>query len=86
MKFYRAFKCQRRADNLARVHALSFDLEDALHAGEVRASLASAGTPIGPYDVLIAGQATARQLVLLTRNVHEFERVPGLFVDDWERE
>jgi tRNA(fMet)-specific endonuclease VapC len=89
--FYGAFKSHRRAHNLARVHALrfevvSFDLEDALHAGEVRASLASAGTPIGPYDVLIAGQARARKLVLLTRNTRELARVPGLFVDNWEGE
>jgi tRNA(fMet)-specific endonuclease VapC len=43
-----------------------------------------AGTPIGPHDVLIAGQALARGLVLVTHNTREFRRVPGLVVEDWE--
>ncbi|MFZ4768532.1 MAG: type II toxin-antitoxin system VapC family toxin, partial [Roseimicrobium sp.] len=43
-------------------------------------------TPIGPYDVLIAGQARARGLVLITRNTGEFARVPGLLMEDWETE
>ena len=50
---------------------------------DTRAQLAAAGTPIGPYDVLIAGQARARQLVLVTHNVREFSRVAGLAVEDW---
>jgi tRNA(fMet)-specific endonuclease VapC len=62
---------------------LSFDVEDARHAGAIRAELAAAGTPIGPYDALIAGQARARCLVLVTHNVREFARVPGLQVEDW---
>jgi hypothetical protein len=41
------------------------------------------GTPIGPYDVLIAGQAKARKLTLVTHNTTEFQRVPGLKVEDW---
>ncbi len=56
---------------------LNFDKEDARQAGEVSAALAAAGTPIGPYDVLIAGQALARGLVLVTHNVSEFSRVGG---------
>ncbi|KVN26366.1 pilus assembly protein [Burkholderia stagnalis] len=83
-----AYKSQRAAANLARVEALqfevvAFDAEDAQHAGEIRAQLAAAGTPIGPYDVLIAGQARARQLVLITHNMREFVRVAGLQVEDW---
>jgi hypothetical protein len=58
------------------VDALQFTVvefdEDARHAGEVRALLASRGTPIGPYDVLIAGQAKARNLTLVTHNTDEF--------------
>ncbi len=42
------------------------------------------GTPIGPYDVLIAGQALARGLVLVTHNVGEFSRVGGLLIEDWQ--
>jgi predicted nucleic acid-binding protein len=65
--FCGAYKGQRTAENLARVDALQFevldfDREDARQAGELRARLAAAGTPIGAYDVLIAGQALARAL------------------------
>jgi tRNA(fMet)-specific endonuclease VapC len=61
---------------------LEFDKEDARQAGEVRALLASKGTPIGPYDVLIAGQA--RSMILVTHNTQEFGRVPGLQFEDWQ--
>jgi tRNA(fMet)-specific endonuclease VapC len=63
---------------------LEFDKEDARQAGEIRALLASEGTPIGPYDVLIAGQAVARDMILVTQNTREFERVPGLRFEDWQ--
>jgi tRNA(fMet)-specific endonuclease VapC len=61
-----------------------FDKEDARQAGEIRATLEVLGTPIGPYDVLIAGQACARGLVLVSRNLREFQRVDGLTVENWE--
>ena len=87
--YYGAFKSQRTARNVALVDALQFqvvefDHGDARHAGEVRALLAARGTPIGPYDVLIAGQARARELILVTHNTGEFRRVPGLRTEDWE--
>lgn len=87
--FYGAYKGQRRTENLARVEALQFevvdfDREDARQAGEIRASLAASGAPIGPYGVLIAGQALARGLTLITHNMREFARMPGLNVEDWE--
>jgi len=63
---------------------VGFDQEDSRQAGAVRAMLAAVGTPIGPYDVLIAGQARARDLTLITRNTGEFSRVDGLRVEDWE--
>lgn len=62
---------------------LDFDREDARAAGEIRAELKRRGTPIGPYDVLIAGQAKARNLTLLTNNISEFSRVEGLRFEDW---
>jgi tRNA(fMet)-specific endonuclease VapC len=62
---------------------LPFDAEDAAHAGDVRAHLESLGTPIGPYDYLIAAQARRRGVPLATLNVREFSRVPGLMVVDW---
>jgi len=84
-----AFKSQRVEQNVARVDALQFsvlefDEEDAREAGQIRAQLASKGTPIGPYDVLIAGQARVRELTLVTHNTSEFQRVPGLKVEDWK--
>ncbi|CAG9190226.1 tRNA(fMet)-specific endonuclease VapC [Paraburkholderia tropica] len=86
--YYGAYKSQRAEHNLARVAALqfevvSFDAEDAQHAGDIRARLTATGTPIGPYDALIAGQARARQLTLITHNVREFARVEGLQFEDW---
>lgn len=60
-----------------------FDLEDARHAGDIRAGLERAGTPIGPYDVLIAAQARRVGAVLVSDNMREFSRVPGLGVTDW---
>jgi tRNA(fMet)-specific endonuclease VapC len=62
---------------------VTFEREDARMSGEIRAALASKGRPIVPYDVLIAGQAKARNLVLVTSNISEFERVDGLRVEDW---
>ena len=86
--YYGAFKSQRVTRNVALVDALQFevlefDQDDAKHAGEIRALLAKRGTPIGPYDILIAGQAKARQLTLITHNTSEFSRVPGLRIRDW---
>lgn len=51
--------------------------------GEIRAYLQRRGTPIGPLDMLIAGHARAEGAVLVTNNVREFERVPGLAVENW---
>jgi tRNA(fMet)-specific endonuclease VapC len=87
--FYGAYKGQRTQESLARIDALAFevlefDREDARVAGELRAGLARAGTPIGPYDVLIAGQALARNLVLVTHNRGEFQRIAELRIEDWE--
>ena len=64
--------------------SIDFSLDDACKAGGIRAVPVEAGTPIGPDDVLIAGQAHARNLILVTGNIREFERVPGLRVEDWE--
>ncbi|WP_028312235.1 type II toxin-antitoxin system VapC family toxin [Derxia gummosa] len=89
--YFGAFKSQppRRDRNLAivdgiRLEVLPFDTEDARHSGEVRAQLALRGTPIGPFDVLIAGQARARGLTLVTRNLREFARVDGLATENWQ--
>ncbi len=53
------------------------------HYGEVRQQLARKGTVIGPNDLLIAAQALALGLTVVTVNVEEFARVPGLIVENW---
>ena len=68
---------------LAAIDVVPFETEDARAAGRIRAELQARGTPIGPYDVLIAGQALARDLTLISRNMREFSRVPGLRVENW---
>ena len=50
---------------------------------DIRVALRLAGTPIGPNDTAIAGHAIAAGAVLVTNNVREFERVPGLVLEDW---
>jgi tRNA(fMet)-specific endonuclease VapC len=60
-----------------------FDAADAEEAGDIRAALERAGTPIGAYDILIAGQARRRGAVLVTANTAEFRCVPGLRIEDW---
>lgn len=87
--YYGAFKSRRVEHNLAivdgiQLQVIEFDKEDARQAGEIRAQLTQQGQPIGPYDVLIAGQAMSRGLTLVTRNQREFQRVAGLKLADWE--
>lgn len=67
----------------ARLDVLDYDIQGAAHTAQLRAELAKAGTPIGPYDRMIAGHARARGLTLVTNNLREFQRVPGLRVEDW---
>lgn len=62
---------------------LPFTSEDAIAYALVRSKLERAGKPIGPLDTLIAGQAVARSLVLVTNNEREFGRVSGLQVENW---
>lgn len=66
-----------------RIALLTFDDADAGEAADIRAFLRRQGTPIGPYDVLIAAQARRAGTMLVTANTGEFARVPGLQVVDW---
>lgn len=65
------------------ISLIDFNDADAEEAADIRAYLRRQGTPIGPYDVLIAAQARRAGTVLVTANVGEFIRVPGLQVVDW---
>ncbi len=68
---------------LARLTVLPFDEAAAFHFGQVRAELYQRGQPIGPYDMMIAGHARSRGLIVVTNNNKEFERVSGLRVENW---
>jgi tRNA(fMet)-specific endonuclease VapC len=89
--WFGAAKSARRAVNaelIAGIAAgpmitLPFDYEDAVEAGDIQALLERKGTPIGPYDLLIAAQARRRGALLVTANRREFTRVKGLKVENW---
>jgi tRNA(fMet)-specific endonuclease VapC len=89
--WYGVAKSARRERNAQRIRdfcdrhiaILPFDEQDAEVAGNIRAELNRAGTPIGLYDLLIAAQARRRGATLVTANGREFGRVPGLLVEDW---
>jgi tRNA(fMet)-specific endonuclease VapC len=68
---------------LRRIDAAPFDVDAACVTGRLRASLTRAGTPIGPYDVMIAGTALVHGLILVTANTREFSRVSGLQLENW---
>ncbi len=89
---YGAEKSTQSDRNLADIEALAarmdvvpFDSQAAIHFGQVRAELAESGKLIGPYDLMIAGHARSRGLILVTNNLREFKRVPGLRVENWVR-
>ncbi len=60
-----------------------FDYFDTLEYGKTRAYLESKGTPIGPLDTLIASQALSKGLILVSNNLKEFSRIPGLVMENW---
>ena len=92
--WYGVTRSKRRRENAERlriflsgdVEVVPFDDDDAIAAGDLRATLAAAGTPIGPYDLLIAAQALRAGSTLVTANTSEFARVQGLVWEDWTAE
>ena len=89
--WYGVARSQHRAQNTERLRAflagnisvVHFEEEDAGIVGDLRAELERSGTPIGPYDLLIAAQAVRAGTILVTANVAEFRRVRGLVWEDW---
>src|SRR5881227_3687675 len=82
---YGAEKSARRPENLtaiehfvARLHVLPFGDKAAAHYGQVRAELERTGGPCGPHDMQIAGHARSEGLIVVTNNLREFARVPGV--------
>ncbi len=68
----------------SRLEVLPFDEDAAGHAADIRATLEREGRIIGSYDLLIAGHARSRGLVVVTNNMREFARVAGLRCEDWQ--
>ena len=88
--YYGVEKSSRRIQNLqaveqfvARLEALPFSVEAAAHYGQVRAELERGGWPVGPHDMLIGAHARSVGLIVVTNNLREFERIPGLRTENW---
>src|SRR5689334_738406 len=87
---YGAYKSQQAEANMTQIKQLShlipvqpIDGSAATHYGRLRAGLEGSGPLIGAYDLLIAAHALALELTLVTNNVREFRRVPGLRLENW---
>jgi tRNA(fMet)-specific endonuclease VapC len=88
--YYGAEKSARRAHNLtaieifvARLDVLPFAGKAAAHYGQVRAELERLGTPCGPHDMQIGGHARSEGLIVVTNNMREFVRMPGVRTENW---
>jgi tRNA(fMet)-specific endonuclease VapC len=89
--FYGGRKSDRSDETLMRLHrflgsfpSVPFDDRSAEICGMIRASLEKVGNPIGPYDLMIAALAIQHDLILVTRNTREFQRVDGIKIENWE--
>jgi len=76
-------ECQKVERFISVIAELPLDRTSAQTAARIRAELERQGTPIGPYDLLIAGQALANGFTLVTNNTSEFQRVVGLKLESW---
>jgi tRNA(fMet)-specific endonuclease VapC len=88
--YYGVEKSARQAANrqavegfAARLEVLQFSASAAFHYGQVRAELERAGLPCGPYDMMIGAHARSEGLILVTNNLREFGRMPGVRVENW---
>lgn len=68
---------------LHRCKVVNYTAECAEMTAHIRAHLKMSGQPVGPYDILIAGSALANNLVVVTSNMSEFERIPDLRIQNW---
>jgi tRNA(fMet)-specific endonuclease VapC len=87
---YGAEKSARRVENLTaiedfvvRLDVLSFGAKAAAHYGQLRAELERAGTPCGPHDTQIGAHARSEGLIVVTNNMREFSRMPGVRAENW---
>ena len=86
MKSSNPAKNQEALDKfLTPLEILDFDYNATIDYGNIRAYLEKNGTPIGPLDTLIAAHAKSLDLILITNNVREFERIPNLKIENWTK-
>ena len=88
--YFGAEKSTRQGENrlaieefVARLELLPFSADAAAHYGQIRAELERGGRAAGTHDMLIGGHARSEGLVLVTNNLREFQRMPGLRVENW---
>jgi tRNA(fMet)-specific endonuclease VapC len=91
--YYGSIKSARPVENIQRIAhfidhfvSLPFDNHASRVYGEIRSVLETSGQPIGPMDLLIASIAVSHNLVLITHNTREFDRIKGLKINDWEKD
>lgn len=78
-------RIRREVEHFAgRLTTLPFDSEAAAHTAEIRGDLERRGSVIGPYDLMVAGHARSRGLIVVTGNLGEFQQVQGLRYEDWQ--
>jgi len=70
---------------LTPIEIIDYGYEATVEYGKIRAELEKNGVPIGPLDMLIASHAKSLNLILVTNNVREFERIVGLKIENWTK-
>jgi tRNA(fMet)-specific endonuclease VapC len=70
---------------LTPIEIVDFDYEAAIEYGIIRAALEKKGVPIGPLDMLIASHAKSLNVILVTNNIREFNRIDGLKIENWSK-
>jgi len=77
------FAIKASSVSMARLDVLPFGDKAAAHYGQVRAELERAGAPCGPHDMQIGGHARSEGLIVVTNNMREFARMPGVRAENW---
>ena len=70
---------------LTPIEIMDYDYEASIEYGKIRTELEKKGTPIGPLDMLIASHAKSLDVILVTNNVREFDRIAGLKIENWTK-
>lgn len=69
---------------LQTINIIAYDSQCAEETARIRAELKVLGTPIGPYDIMIAGTAIEHRMIMVTANIKEFKRINSLIIENWQ--